>query len=91
VGLGATLGNLSGLDAAGAGFSMLDGSEYNADKAYKDSKLCNVLFARELERRLQATGSPVQVNAFGPGLITRTGGGMRRRVRDARHADSAGH
>jgi len=73
VGLGATLGNLSGLDAAGAGFSMLDGSEYNADKAYKDSKLCNVLFARELERRLQATGSPVQVNAFGPGLITRTG------------------
>jgi len=77
VGLSATLGNLSGLEAAGAGFAMVDGSAYDADKAYKDSKLCNVLFARELERRLQAAGSPVQVNAFGPGLITRTGGGMR--------------
>ena len=32
-----------------------------------------MLFARELERRLQAAGSPVQVNSFGPGLITRTG------------------
>ena len=74
VGPGAGLGGLSGLDALGADFEMLDGSQpYNADKAYKDSKLCNVLFARELERRLQAAGSPVQVNSFGPGLITRTG------------------
>lgn len=73
VGPGAGLGNLAGLEAKGADFEMLDGSEYNADKAYKDSKLCNELFARELERRLQAAGSPIQVNSFGPGLITRTG------------------
>lgn len=39
----------------------------------QDSKLCNVLFAQELQRRLAARGSGVTVNAFGPGLITRTG------------------
>lgn len=73
VGLGATLGDFAGVEASGADFAMLDGSEYNADKAYKDSKLCNVLFARELQRRLSAANSAVTVNAFGPGLITRTG------------------
>ena len=73
VGLGAGLGDLAGLKASGADFTMLDGSAYNADKAYKDSKLCNVLFARELQRRLSAANSVVTVNAFGPGLITRTG------------------
>ena len=73
VGLGAGLGDLAGLKASGADFAMLDGSAYNADKAYKDSKLCNVLFARELQRRLSAANSAVTVNAFGPGLITRTG------------------
>ena len=73
VGLGAGLGDLAGLKASGADFQMLDGSEYNADKAYKDSKLCNVLFSRELQRRLSAANSAVTVNAFGPGLITRTG------------------
>ena len=73
VGLGAGLGDLAGLKANGADFAMLDGSAYNADKAYKDSKLCNVLFARELQRRLSAANSAVTVNAFGPGLITRTG------------------
>ena len=39
----------------------------------QDSKLCNILFARELQRRLVAEGSAVTVNTFGPGLITRTG------------------
>ena len=73
VGPGAGLGNLAGVDANGADFEMMDGSEYNAYKAYNDSKLCNVLFARELQRRLATAGSPVQVNSFGPGLITRTG------------------
>ena len=45
---------------------------YDADKAYKDSKLCNILFGRELSRRLTASGSAITVNAFGPGLITRS-------------------
>ena len=74
VGLGATLGDLSGLETHPSGdFVMVDGGAYDADKAYKDSKLCNILFARELRRRLEAKGSGVAVVAFGPGLITRTG------------------
>jgi len=36
-------------------------------------QLCNILFARELQRRLEAKGARVEVNSFGPGLITRTG------------------
>jgi protochlorophyllide reductase len=32
-----------------------------------------MLFMYELERRLQARNSKITVNAFGPGLITRTG------------------
>lgn len=72
VGLGATLGDLSGLEQ-GPGFVMVDGGAWDADKAYKDSKLCNVLFARELQRRLAAKGSRATCNSFGPGLITRTG------------------
>ena len=73
VGKGATLGDLAGLERDGINFEMVSGEPYDADKAYKDSKLCNMLFSYELERRLQASGSKVTVNAFGPGLITRTG------------------
>mmetsp|Transcript_7482 Transcript_7482/g.30295 ORF Transcript_7482/g.30295 Transcript_7482/m.30295 type:complete len:414 (-) Transcript_7482:3047-4288(-) len=73
VGKGATLGDLAGLERDGRNFEMVSGEPYDADKAYKDSKLCNMLFSYELERRLQAGGSKVTVNAFGPGLITRTG------------------
>ena len=72
VGPGASLGRLEGL--RDRSFLMVDGSsQYDADKAYKDSKLCNVLFTRELARRLAASGSPCTANCFGPGLITRTG------------------
>ena len=73
VGKGATLGDLSGMERDGKAFEMISGEEYDADKAYKDSKLCNMLFAYELERRLEAAGSKITVNSFGPGLITRTG------------------
>ena len=73
VGLGAGLGGLEGFTQNGKNFAMVDGSEYNADKAYKDSKLCNVLFAKELQRRLGESNSTIRVNSFGPGLITRTG------------------
>ena len=47
VGAKASLGNLSGL-AFGPGFEMIDGKQFNADNAYKDSKLCNILFGKEL-------------------------------------------
>ena len=39
VGAGATLGDLSGLEANGAAFEMIDGKAYDPDKAYKDSKV----------------------------------------------------
>ena len=61
----ATLGDLRGLREQGRSAEMLDGGPFNADKAYKDSKLANVLFAREAARRL-----PNPVNCFTPGLIT---------------------
>jgi hypothetical protein len=35
----ATLGDLKGLERDGINFDMVDGNEFNADKAYKDSKV----------------------------------------------------
>ncbi|KAH8046941.1 hypothetical protein JL721_12282 [Aureococcus anophagefferens] len=45
VGSKATLGDLAGL--AQVDFDMVDGGAYDPDKAYKDSKLCNILFTAE--------------------------------------------
>jgi protochlorophyllide reductase len=82
VGQPAGLGDLAGL-RAGTGVSMVDGrSAFNAEKAYKDSKLCNLLFARELERRLRRRGTPMAVLAWSPGLvIPRSSGGFFRNSR----------
>ena len=79
VGLPAGLANLEGL-RGGTGFLMVDGqSVFNAEKAYKDSKLCNLLFARELARRLRLRGTPMPVLAWSPGLvIPREEGGFFR-------------
>ena len=76
VGKPAGLGDLSGLDR-GVGAPMLDGSAvFDGDKAYKDSKLCNVLLARELNRKLAGT---IPVMAWSPGLvIARDSGGFFR-------------
>jgi protochlorophyllide reductase len=69
VGLPAGLGNLAGL-RQGPGALMLDGSGvFNAEKAYKDSKLCNLLMAREAERRLREQGTLLPVLAWSPGLV----------------------
>ena len=66
VGQPADLGDLAGL-RAGRGFVMLDGSaRFDGDKAYKDSKLCNVLLARELARQLEGA---MPVIAWSPGLV----------------------
>lgn len=71
----ATLGDLQGLERDGRNFEMVDGGPFNADKAYKDSKLCNMLFTRELQRRLDASPATrgITANCFSPGLIVGTG------------------
>ena len=65
-----TLGDLAGM-RAGVSFSMCDGGAFDGNKAYKDSKLCGVLFARALARRVEAAG--VVVNAFSPGFVPSSG------------------
>lgn len=53
---------------------------YSAWRAYANSKLCNVLFASALARRLEGTG--VAVNALHPGFVrTRLGSGNRIPIR----------
>lgn len=42
---------------------------YNCLLAYKQSKLANVLFATELNRRLKKSGSSIQAFAADPGLV----------------------
>jgi len=56
-------------------FDMVDGGAYDPDKAYKDSKLCNLLFTSEASRRFARDG--VTVNAFSPGLIPSPDGFFR--------------
>lgn len=68
----ANLGDLAGL---GAGFkapvAMIDGKAFKAGKAYKDSKLCNMITSRELHRRHHArTG--IVFNTLYPGCVADT-------------------
>ncbi len=42
---------------------------FNSDKAYKNSKLCNILFAKELSERLQIKSSKISVISWAPGLV----------------------
>ena len=68
VGAKASLGNLHGLESD-IGFEMIDGDKFNADKAYKDSKLCNILFAKELSNFLKKKSMAIPVIAWAPGLV----------------------
>ena len=79
IGQPADLGDLTGLKSRN-NFSMIDGkSPFSADKAYKDSKVCNILFARELYRRFRTQISNLTVIAWAPGLvIPRTNDGFFR-------------
>ena len=66
------LGNLQGLEA---GFrnavAMIDGKPFKPGKAYKDSKLCNMVISRELHRRHHAkTG--IVFNTLYPGCVADT-------------------
>ncbi|NUT73347.1 SDR family NAD(P)-dependent oxidoreductase [Pseudarthrobacter sp. C4D7] len=46
-----------------------DHREFRGGRAYADSKLANLLFTAELDRRLRDAGSPVQAMAAHPGLV----------------------
>jgi len=74
VGQPAGLGDLAGL-RQGPGAAMLDGGPFNAEKAYKDSKLCNLLMARQVERQLRQQGQTLPVLAWSPGLVIPRGSG----------------
>lgn len=74
VGQPAGLGDLAGL-RQGPCAAMLDGGVFNAEKAYKDSKLCNLLMARQVERQLRQQGQTLPVLAWSPGLVIPRGSG----------------
>ncbi len=42
---------------------------FSADEAYKNSKLCNILFAKELEKKLKMSSSKISVITWAPGLV----------------------
>ena len=67
------LGNLQGLEAGfKAPIAMIDGKQFKSGKAYKDSKLCNVLTMRELHRRYHdSTG--ITFSSLYPGCVATTG------------------
>jgi NAD(P)-dependent dehydrogenase (short-subunit alcohol dehydrogenase family) len=57
---------------------------YSANGAYAQSKLANLLFTLELQRRLTAAGSPVRATAAHPGwAATNLQSGSGSRVKDA--------
>jgi protochlorophyllide reductase len=68
----ADLGDLAGL-AAGfqAPIAMIDGKPFKPGKAYKDSKLCNMIISRELHLRYhESTG--IIFNTLYPGCVADT-------------------
>jgi len=42
---------------------------FNADESYKNSKLCNILFAKELVKKLKIASSKISVITWAPGLV----------------------
>ncbi len=69
VGKRAGLSELEGIKKL-SDFEMIDGvSLFDADKAYKDSKLCNVLFAKELSRKLVMRNIDIPIICWAPGLV----------------------
>ena len=74
VGSKAGLGDMIGLkNGFQSPIAMIDGSPYDPDKSYKDSKLCNVMTALELAKRLKEKKSKITSNVMNPGLIPTTG------------------
>jgi protochlorophyllide reductase len=66
------LGNLKGFEAGfKAPIAMIDGKKFKSGKAYKDSKLCNMLTMRELHRRYHDS-TKITFNALYPGCVATT-------------------
>ena len=67
--------DLGDLDGFAAGFkepiSMIDGKKFEPVKAYKDSKVCNVLTMRELHRRYYST-TGITFSSLYPGCVADT-------------------
>ena len=68
----ADLGNLAGFEAGfQAPISMADGGAFKPGKAYKDSKLCNMIVSQELHRRYHdSTG--IVFSSLYPGCVADT-------------------
>jgi protochlorophyllide reductase len=65
----ADLGHLEGLEAGfKAPIAMIDAKPFKAGKAYKDSKLCNMIISRELHRREHASSGIVCSSVY-PGCV----------------------
>jgi len=67
--------DLGNLDGFAAGFkdpiTMIDGKKFEPVKAYKDSKVCNILTMRELHRRYhESTG--ITFSSLYPGCVAET-------------------
>ena len=68
----ADLGRLQGLEAGfQAPVAMIDGQPFKPGKAYKDSKLCNMIMSRELHRRFHAS-TGIVFNTLYPGCVADT-------------------
>ncbi|XP_044487356.1 short-chain dehydrogenase TIC 32 B, chloroplastic-like [Mangifera indica] len=48
---------------------MLNPNNYNGTRAYAQSKLANILHAKEINRQLQARKARVSINAVHPGIV----------------------
>jgi len=68
----ADLGDLQGLEAGFRGpVAMIDGKPFKPGKAYKDSKLCNMIISRELHRRYHDETGMI-FNTLYPGCVADT-------------------
>ena len=68
----ADLGDLRGLEEGGKQpISMIDGNPFNGAKAYKDSKICNMMTINELHERYHKT-TGITFNTMYPGCIATT-------------------
>jgi protochlorophyllide reductase len=68
----ADLGNLAGFEAGfKAPIAMIDGKPFKPGKAYKDSKLCNMMTVRELDRRF-GSSTGIVFSSLYPGCVADT-------------------